>query len=279
MGAWGLGSFENDTAGDFTDAIVADEDFAQVRSVLRNIARLPLSSYLDDDDCCEGLVAAEIVAALNGYPSPDIPEDLAVTLSKLQPHFQSGDVELAVHAVKRIRHTSELRDLVEDTPFLHFVEWLCVISDLKKRLKSPIRSVTFPEKKVKNQIPFKSGDIILIPLEENLYGIGKILLASEQYPLIMVFGLYRGLLDEKNLPNKLPSIPERVEYAWTDPVEEGIWHIVGNESVSNAEAEFLPGTDIERMEGIPLCPPWSIKNYSRQINGAQGNRSKEDEKN
>jgi hypothetical protein len=125
MGSWGLGPFQNDAAGDFTDRVVHNRDFYEVRNVLRHITRFPLTSELEVDDCCEGLVAAEIVAALNGFPSPDLPENLSVTLTEFQSNFQKGDTELALHAVKRIRSKSELCDLVEGEE-----EWFNLVDKL-----------------------------------------------------------------------------------------------------------------------------------------------------
>lgn len=132
MGFWGLGPFENDAAGDFTTRVVYNRDFYEVRNVLRDVTRLPLTSELEVDECCEGLVAAEIVAALNGYPSPGLPENLAVTLTEFQPIFRNGDTELAIHAVKRIRSKSELCDLVEGEE-----EWFNLVDKLLKRLEFP----------------------------------------------------------------------------------------------------------------------------------------------
>lgn len=265
MGAWGLGPFENDAACDFITAVVYKRDFYQVRNVLRYITRLPLTSYLEVDDCCEGLVAAEIVAALNGFPSPDLPEDLAVTLTEFQPNFRNGDTELAIHAVKRIRSKSELQELVEDRK-----EWFNLVDKLLKRLASPSQPITFPKQQVKKLIPTKSGDIILIPLDTNLYGIGKVLRVSERIKHLMIFGLYRGLQKEKIAPGKLPDVPDQIEYVWISPVEEGRWHIVDYRPITSAEMGLLPANDIGRVEGIPLSPPIPIENDLRRLNGLRG---------
>jgi hypothetical protein len=261
MGSWGLGPFENDTAGDFTDAVVYERDFYQVRNVLRRITRMSLTFYLEVDDCCEGLVAAEIIAALNGFPCPDLPEDLAVTLTEFQPNFRNGDTELAIHAVKRIRGKSELHELREGRK-----EWFSLVDDLLSRLESPTRPITFPEKKVKKLIPTKSGDIILVPLDTNLYGIGKVLCMSDQIKQLMIFGLYIGLQKEKIAPDKLPDIPDQIEYVWINPIEEGRWYIVGHRPITSAEMELLPANDIGRVEGIPLFPPIPIENALRRLN-------------
>jgi hypothetical protein len=265
MGSWGLGPFENDTACDFTNGVVYNRDFYEVRNVLRHITRLPLTSYLEVDDCCEGLVAAEIVAALNGFPSPDLPENLAVTLTEFQPNFRNGDTELALHAVKRIRSNSELCELAEGQN-----EWFSLVDKLLRRLEAPTHPITFPKKKVKKVIPTKSGDIILVPFDTSLYGIGKVLRISERIKHLMIFGLYIGLQKEKIAPDQLTDIPDQIEYVWIDPIEEGRWYIVDNRPITSAEMELLPADDIGRVEGIPLSPPIPIENDLRRLNKLRG---------
>jgi hypothetical protein len=77
MGAWGAGSFDNDTALDwvfqldeFDDVMDLMQPFVLVSSVLDE------EGYLDSDLGFEALAAAEIVAALAGQPLEELPEEV-----------------------------------------------------------------------------------------------------------------------------------------------------------------------------------------------------------
>jgi hypothetical protein len=80
MGAWGPGSFENDTAMDFA-AVLADAESG--RDHIANAFLFEREPGLDADTACTAIAAAECVAAMLRRPAADLPEPLAKKLTAL----------------------------------------------------------------------------------------------------------------------------------------------------------------------------------------------------
>lgn len=79
MGAWGLGSFENDDAMDWVGEVEEDGSLRPVRRALDSA----LSADADFGISGEaelGVAAAEVVAAMQGKPSDGLPEELRTWL-------------------------------------------------------------------------------------------------------------------------------------------------------------------------------------------------------
>jgi hypothetical protein len=84
MGAWGTGSFENDTAMDWADSVQSVDD---VRKPFERLKRdtdahgIDPELVVDSDFACELIAAAETVAMMLGRRIPDYPQDLAQRLA------------------------------------------------------------------------------------------------------------------------------------------------------------------------------------------------------
>lgn len=79
MGAWGSGSFENDTALDWAAGVRSVED---VRGPLERLKALAgEGAYIDADLASEAVAAAETVAMLMGRTVPGFPEELRAQLA------------------------------------------------------------------------------------------------------------------------------------------------------------------------------------------------------
>lgn len=65
MGAWGVNTFDNDTACDWTCELENADDLSPVREALTRVLAVG-DGYLDADDACEGLAACEVIARLKG---------------------------------------------------------------------------------------------------------------------------------------------------------------------------------------------------------------------
>lgn len=74
MGAWGVGTFENDDASDWVYQLEEAGDLDLVEVTLQ--AAADPEAYLEAPTCCMALAAAEVVAALAGQPAPDLPEEI-----------------------------------------------------------------------------------------------------------------------------------------------------------------------------------------------------------
>lgn len=131
MGAWGAGSFENDDAMDWLDELCDASDAETVRTALLTVTEN--AAYLEAPDCSIGLAAAEIVAALKGTPSGDMPDSAKECLPKLKMTADHDLVSLASRAVERIKTDSELKELWDESESTD--EWYDVVRNLESRLK------------------------------------------------------------------------------------------------------------------------------------------------
>lgn len=130
MGAWGVGSFENDDALNW----VAQLDAAQGTTCLQEVlaAIVQSSDYLQSPDCCDALAAAEVVAALHRRPAPKLPKEVSAFVSRIATPPSPELLRLATEAVKRIETKSELRELWDDS--LSAKQWVEDVTGLHARL-------------------------------------------------------------------------------------------------------------------------------------------------
>lgn len=132
MGAWEIGNFDNDAALDTVTLLLGVElPVAFLEAAFRQV--LNEDEYLDSDDCSEALVAAEVIAALAGAPTPDLPEDLQVWVEQHKSLAIDTLLPIALEALARIREDSELKDLMDDADGLS--EWQAIQRKLKGRLR------------------------------------------------------------------------------------------------------------------------------------------------
>ena len=116
MGAWGIGSFDNDNACDWLLDLIEGEDLAPLRAAIAQV--LADDDYLDSDVAVEALAAIEVLAATLGRPTAAITDedDLQAWLARLQPPADTALVREALRAIDRIlAPESELRELWEET--------------------------------------------------------------------------------------------------------------------------------------------------------------------
>jgi hypothetical protein len=75
MGTWGIGTFDNDDALDWFEELEA-EGLQVAGSAIQVVLDLS-PEYLESSVCANALAAAEVVAALRGRPSADLPDKVA----------------------------------------------------------------------------------------------------------------------------------------------------------------------------------------------------------
>lgn len=131
MSVWGAGIFENDDALDWIYDLADSGTLARVISALDVILK-----NKDDDlelaDCRIGLAAAEIIAAMTGDPSPELPEEAEEWIGEKILENEKLR-EKAQHVVHIIRKNSELKSKWEKSP--NFPQWQATLDDLQKRLE------------------------------------------------------------------------------------------------------------------------------------------------
>jgi len=130
-GAWGIGSFENDSAMDW----VYELEHSKSSSILNiTLGLVHGNGYLEVDACSAAMAAAEIVAAMKTKSYVKLPEGV-----KSWAKLNTGSLndELVSKAKVSIaqcsnQSNSELAQLWQESSKQ---EWLSYVSELKSRLK------------------------------------------------------------------------------------------------------------------------------------------------
>lgn len=134
MGAWGNGSFDNDDAADFLADVTDGADLTLVREIFATV--LGTGEYVEAPDASQAIVAAEIVAAATGRPTPAAQEDeeLSGWLARTKPEVDPDLVRQAVQVLDRIvGENSELRELWEEADELP--DWEATVVALRSKLQ------------------------------------------------------------------------------------------------------------------------------------------------
>ncbi len=130
MGAWGFGHFENDDAADWAADLVEMDDAALIEEAFERVLNAK-EAYAEAPEAWCALAAAEVVAALKGARGTDLPEEIHGWVEG-KPSPEASLIRRAAEAVKAIRESSELRDLIDEQDELE--EWEPRVADLERRL-------------------------------------------------------------------------------------------------------------------------------------------------
>lgn len=131
MGAWGHAAFENDSALDWVATLEEFDDSTLLRETLERVTQLASNAYLEADPCCEAIAAAEIVAALLGRAADDLPDEVSAWAEARRGRHEKSLAPLALAALKRIRTSSELKELWEESGA---DDWNASLDELERRL-------------------------------------------------------------------------------------------------------------------------------------------------
>lgn len=160
MGAWGSGSFENDTALDWAASVESLEDVRRPFERLKEVTDASEDGgfhVVDADLACELIAAAETVAMLMGRKIPDFPEDLQERLA------DAGEPDnllyhQARNAVCHVMRTSELAELWEEAAEESGVnEWHAEITRLIDRLNPDIEYEPWTPDEVEQKVGAPAG--------------------------------------------------------------------------------------------------------------------------
>jgi hypothetical protein len=139
MGAWGHGIFDNDDAADWVYELEEAADDGVVERTLRAVASQPEDAYVEAPEAAAALAAAEVVAASVTGSHDALVSGGAYSEGALAWVRSHGSavrpelVPLALAALRRARHSSELRELWDEAgPD----EWLAEVGGLERRLQS-----------------------------------------------------------------------------------------------------------------------------------------------
>lgn len=115
MGAWNSGSFDNDDAWDWIGNFGEKPGLPIIMQALTTVTEFGEDDYLELPECGAGVVAAELVAALNQRPHPEMPEELAAWVRQQSLPADPELSGLAVRALRRIDTNSEAQELWDDS--------------------------------------------------------------------------------------------------------------------------------------------------------------------
>jgi hypothetical protein len=134
MGAWGFQVFENDGAMDFAATVTDGGGITAVEDAFDQVIEIG-DDYLESSVAEEALMAAEILARLNGQPGPqssyfkEIDAWVAHQRTKPAPAL----IDKARRAVKRIlSDNSEIVELWQDSD--EFEGWKASVESVQARL-------------------------------------------------------------------------------------------------------------------------------------------------
>jgi Domain of unknown function (DUF4259) len=126
---WGVGSFENDDAAGWL-AKLGPVTPADLTRIFFHAADNP--GYLEAPDASVAVAAAEVIAALSGFPATGVPQEI-VEWTKRNREALTPDLKVpAIRALERVRRNSELKDLWLEADGLN--DWIAAIHDLQTRL-------------------------------------------------------------------------------------------------------------------------------------------------
>jgi hypothetical protein len=130
MGAWGVGTFENDDASDWVYQLEEAGDLDLVQVTLA--AAADPEAYLEAPTCSMALAAAEVVAALAGQPAPDLPEEIRTWVGEHRLRVPPELRTLSVKALDRVAADSELKELWAESE--ERGAWVDRLQELRERL-------------------------------------------------------------------------------------------------------------------------------------------------
>lgn len=140
MSAWGIGTFENDSALDWVHDLAEFDDAKFLSETLQAVfEETEDDGFLDSDVGSYALAAAEVVAAARGKPHPELPLEVSEWLESAEPKVDPKLLDLARRAVDKVvtDDKSELRLLWEDAEEEgEFQGWLQAGDDLRARLNA-----------------------------------------------------------------------------------------------------------------------------------------------
>lgn len=130
-GAWGYGSFENDSAADWVYELEGAKNAQYLLTVFNAI---PKKSYIDMDTCAAAIGAAEVTASLKDGNITKLPKEASTWVIANKESFKSNFSIKALEALELCKSTkhSELAQLWnESSP----KQWLESVSEVEIRLK------------------------------------------------------------------------------------------------------------------------------------------------
>ena len=139
MGAWDVGIFDNDSAGDWA-CDLEDSDFSFIRGTIESVLEAA-DDYIEIDVGNMGLAACEVIARLSGEPGPESEDGMTAPALdrvnawiKKNPQDVDGElIESCLRVIDAVKgSSSEAAELWEESESNE--QWLEVVEELRSRL-------------------------------------------------------------------------------------------------------------------------------------------------
>jgi hypothetical protein len=104
VGAWGPGSFQNDTALDFLENVLRGGSIRLVVDTLAAAGNMPSNQELDIQVAEKVLAASELIAVGYGRDPRELPENAQAWVRDHHGQLSASMLALASRAVKRVVH-------------------------------------------------------------------------------------------------------------------------------------------------------------------------------
>lgn len=168
MGAWGSGSFENDTALDWAAEVRSIDDLRAPFDRLKDAG----TGHVDADLASEVVAAAETIAMLMGRKSADFPDDLAERLAGAEEPGKAL-YHQARSALMQVMRNSELAELWEESAEeTRNNEWLAAMTGLIDRLNPDIEPAPWPKEELEKIAPMQTCAFCDQPIRaDELFGM------------------------------------------------------------------------------------------------------------
>jgi hypothetical protein len=129
--SWVIGGFRDDDAQRWVEQFT-DEGLSAISEALTSLIEAD-QDELDESQCHAALAAVEVVAALLGEPSDDLPEEVQEWVEENEDPVDDGIRKKSASALERIEESGEVRSLVPQEDWGRFQSYL---SHLKQRLEA-----------------------------------------------------------------------------------------------------------------------------------------------
>jgi hypothetical protein len=230
VGAWGVGSFENDDAMD----LVADVEQSGWAAISQAMASAELPGYLEAPTAARAIAASEVIAAALGHP-PTAITPVGIRGATPKPSDLLRLKDAALRSLVRIRSASELAQLWKDAGERE--AWELTLDDIEGRLGRQSQSV--PAIPMPRRTRLREGSCFAIPLPSGGFAV---VVLSQLLAGKLPFGYFFG-------PRRAKP-PEKRELASLNPSDAILRVKFGDTEIQNGR--WLPLGTIER---------WSIEEW------------------
>lgn len=117
MGAWGIKTFENDCAQDWISEFLEEKNLSLVAIKFFEVTKETIEKpdeLLDSDLATEVLASAELVSALLGAPSDELPVKIIKWLEKKKITYDKGLISMFNEIVKNTDFENDFKSLWKD---------------------------------------------------------------------------------------------------------------------------------------------------------------------